>query len=91
MSSSSYFSSLEVKAGSSEVQRYPGIGFSSCAAPTFSHIQGISNRGYELSFWNAPEQRKCTGMILSMSVKVRVMEILSLEFGGMRNAQNALE
>ena len=45
MSSSGYSSSLEVKAGSSEVRRFAGIGFSSCAAPTFSRIQGILNGG----------------------------------------------
>ena len=45
MSSSGYSSSLEVKAGNSEVWRFPGIGFSSCAAPTFSRVQGISNGG----------------------------------------------
>ena len=33
-----------------EVWWLPGIGFSSCAAPTFDCIQGISDRGYELSF-----------------------------------------
>ena len=38
-SSSSYPNSSEVKARSSEVQRFPGIGFSLCAVPTFSRIQ----------------------------------------------------
>ena len=73
-SSSSYLSSLEVKAGSSEVQRFPGIGFSSCTAPTFSHVQGISNGGYELSFQNAPEWRMCTGTIPSTGAKTREAE-----------------
>ena len=65
------------KARSLEVQRFPGIGFSSCAAPTFSHVQGISNGGYESGFWNALEWRKCTRSILSTSAKVRVMEVQS--------------
>ena len=56
-SSSSYSNSLEVKARSLEVWRFPGIGFSSCTAPTFSRVQGISNGGHELSFRNVPEQR----------------------------------
>ena len=55
-SSSIYSNSLEVKARSVEVRRFPGIGFSSCAAPTFGCIQGISNGGHESSFWNVPEQ-----------------------------------
>ena len=45
MSSSSYSKSPEIKAKNLEVQRVPGNGFSSCAAPTFSRIQGISNGG----------------------------------------------
>ena len=57
MSSSSYSNSSEVKARNSEVWRFPGIGFSLCAVPTFSCVQGNSNGGYELSFWNVPEQR----------------------------------
>ena len=69
MSSSSYSNSLEVKAGMSEVQRFPGIGASPCAAPTFSRVQGILNGGYESSFWNAPERRMCTRTILSTSVR----------------------
>ena len=77
-SSSSYSSASEVKVGSLEVRRFPGIGFSSCAAPTFSHIQGISNGGYELSFQNALEWRKCTRTIPSMSAKVRVMEVCGM-------------
>ena len=44
-SSSSYLKSSEIKARNSEVRRVPGNGFSSCAAPTFSRIQGISNGG----------------------------------------------
>ena len=44
-SSSSYSSSSEVKSRNSEVQKVPGNGFSSCAAPTSSRIQGISNGG----------------------------------------------
>ena len=39
MSSSSYLNSSEVKVGSLEVRRFPGIGFSSCTAPTYSCIQ----------------------------------------------------
>ena len=79
------------KAGSLEVQRFPGIGFSLCTAPTFNCVQGISNRGYKSGFWNVPEQRKCTRMIPSTSLKARVMEVLSLEFRGMQNAQNVPE
>ena len=56
MSSSSYSNSLEVKARSLEVQRFPGIGFSSCAASTYSHVQGILNGGYESEFL------ECAGM-----------------------------
>ena len=44
-SSSSYSKSSEIKAGNSEVRRVPGNGFSSCAVPTFSRVQGISNGG----------------------------------------------
>ena len=44
-SSSSYLKSSEIKAGNSEVRRVPGNGFSSCAVPTFSRVQGISNGG----------------------------------------------
>ena len=44
-SSSSYSKSPEIKARSSEVRRVPGNGFSSCAAPTFSRVQGISDGG----------------------------------------------
>ena len=61
----------------SEVPRFPGIGFSLCAAPTFSRVQGILNRGYELSFRNALEQGKCTGMIPSMSAKMREVGVQS--------------
>ena len=53
-SSSSYSNSLEIKVRNLEVWRFPGNGFSSCAAPTFSHVQGISYGGYESSFRNAP-------------------------------------
>ena len=55
-SSSGYSNSSEIKVGNSEVQRFPGIGFSSCAAPTFSRVQGISYGGYKPSFQNAPER-----------------------------------
>ena len=78
-SSSSYSSSLEVKVRSLEMRRVPGIDFSSCTAPTFSHIQGISNRGYELSFQNVPEWRKCTRTIPSTSMKARVIKVQSSE------------
>ena len=44
-SSSSYSKSSGIKAGNSEVRRVPGNGFSSCAAPTFSCVQGILNGG----------------------------------------------
>ena len=75
------------------VRRFPGIGFSSCAAPTFSHIQGISNGGYKLSFQNVPEWRMHTGMITSMSVKSReteVQSLYSLEARGMCRIELAL-
>ena len=52
-----------------EVWRFPGIGFSLCTVPTFSHVQGILDGGHELSFWKVPEQRK-TRMIPSTSTKV---------------------
>ena len=61
----------------SEVQRFPGNGFSSCTAPTFSCIQGILNGGYESSFHNALEQRMCTGTIPSTSMKMREAEVQS--------------
>ena len=54
-SSSGYSNSSEVKARNSEVRRFPGIGFSSCAVPTFSHVQGILSGGYESGFQNALE------------------------------------
>ena len=76
-----------------EVWRFPGIGFSSCTAPTFSCVQGISNRGYELSFQNALEWRMCTEMILSTSAKSReteVQSLYSLEVRGMREIELAL-
>ena len=77
MSSSGYSNSSEVKARMSEVLRFPGIGFSSCTVPTFSCIQGILNGGYELSFWNALEQRMHTGIIPSTSTKMREVEVQS--------------
>ena len=46
-SSSGYSNSSEIKVGNLEVWRFPGIGFSSCAAPTFSCVQGISSGGYK--------------------------------------------
>ena len=85
-SNSSYSKSSEIKAGSSEVWRFPGIGFSSCAAPTFGCIQGISNRGTNRvsgMCWNG----MCTGTILSMSTKTREAEVRSTyssEVRGMR-------
>ena len=94
MGSSGYSNSLEVKVGMSEVWRFPGIGFSSCAAPTFSCVQGISNGGYESSFQNVPEQRMCTGTIPSMSTKTREAEVLSsysLEVRGMCETELAYQ
>ena len=82
-SSSSYSNSSEVKAKMSEVQRFPGIGFSSCTVPTFSCVQGISNGGYKSSFWNVLEQRMCTRMVLSTSGKTRGAEVKSSEVYGM--------
>ena len=76
-SSTSYLSSSEVKGWKSEVRRFPGIGFSLCVVPTFSHVQGISNRGYKLSFWSPLEQRKCTRTVPSTSAKVRETEVQS--------------
>ena len=76
-----------------EEQRFPGIGFSSCTAPTFSCIQGISNGGYKLSFRNALEWRMHTGMILSMSAKSRESEVqssYSSEVRGMHGIELAL-
>ena len=75
------------------MRRFPGIGFSLCAAPTFSNVQGISNGGYELGFQNAPEWRMCTGMIPSMNMKSKEMEVQSLnssEVCGMREIELAL-
>ena len=75
-SSSSYSNSSEIKAGSSEVWRFPGIGFSSCTAPTFGRVQGISNRGMDRVSgmrWNG----MCTGTIPSTSTKTREVEIRS--------------
>ena len=74
-----------------EGQRFPGIGFSSCAAPTFDHVQGILNGGYESSFWKVPEWRKCTGMILSTSTKMSQMEVQSKRVWRYVEAQNAPE
>ena len=92
-SSSSYLNSSEVKAGMLEVWRFPGIGFSLCTVPTFSHVQGISNGGYESSFRNVLEWRMCTGMITSTSVKLRETEVQSLyglEVRGMCEIELAL-
>ena len=60
-----------------EVWRFPGIGFSLCAVPTFNCIQGILDRGYELSFQKVPEWRKCTRMIPSTSMRISEMEVQS--------------
>ena len=70
----------------SEVRRFPGIGFSLCAVPTFSRIQGILNGGYESSFQNAPERMIHTRTIMSTSMKTREAEVqssYSLEVRGM--------
>ena len=62
-----YTSSSEVKARNSEVRRVPGNGFSSCAAPTFSRIQGISYGG-----WNGfPE---CVGMEICTGTSPNTIE-----------------
>ena len=61
-----------------EVQRFPGIGFSSCVVHTFNCIQGISDGGYESSFWNVLEQRKCTRMFPSTSMRVSETEVQSV-------------
>ena len=58
-----------------EVWRFPGIGFSLCAAPTFNCIQGILDGGHELSFWKVPEWREHTGMILSTSLRISETEV----------------
>ena len=82
------------RARSLEVQRFPGIGFSLCAAPTFSGFQGISNGGYKSSFQNVPEWRECTGTILSMSAKARETAVQSRRvrsLRGMWNVWNVLE
>ena len=60
-----------------EVQRVPGIGFSSCAMPTFNCVQGILDGGYELSFWKVPEWRKHTRRVPSTSQRVSEMEVQS--------------
>ena len=92
MISSSYSNSSEVKAGMSEVRRLPRIGFSSCAVPTFSRVQGILNRGYKSSFWNVPEWRMHTRTIPSTSMKMREAEVqssYSSEVCGMREIELA--
>ena len=76
MSSSSYSSSSEVKAGNSEVWRVPGNGFSSCAAPTFSHVQGISNRGQN-GFPDCVGTEICTRTIPNTRVRARGTEVRS--------------
>ena len=76
---------------STEVWKVPGIGFSSCTAPTFNHVQGISNGGYKLSFRRVPEWKKHTGMILSMSARVREMEVQSRRVWRYVEAQNVPE
>ena len=74
-SSSSYSKSLEIKAGNSEVRRVPGNGFSSCAAPTFSRVQGISNGGRN----RFPE---CAGMeSVPEQFRVRVQRREKRRFG----------
>ena len=75
-SSSSYSSSSEVKARNSEVRRVPGNGFSSCAAPTFSHVQGISNRGQN-RFPDCVGTEICTGTIPNTRVSMRGTEVWS--------------
>ena len=75
-SSSSYSSSSEVKAGNSEVRRVPGNGFSSCAAPTFSCIQGISNGGWN-GFPECVGTEICTGTIPNTRVRTRGTEVQS--------------
>ena len=67
------------KVESTEVWRFPGIGFSLCAVPTFNCIQGISDGGYKLGFWKVLEWRKCTGMIPSTSMRVSEMEVQTLQ------------
>ena len=57
------------------MQRFPEIGFSSCTAPTFNHMQVISNGGHKLGFQNALEWRKFTRMFPSMSMKVGGTEV----------------
>ena len=76
MSSSSYSSSSEVKAGNSEVRRVPGNGFSLCAAPTFSRVQGISNRGRN-GFPECVGMEICTGTIPNTRVRTRGTEVRS--------------
>ena len=50
MSNTSYLTLEGWNAEGLEVQGFPGIGFSLCAAATFNHIQGISDGGYKLGF-----------------------------------------
>ena len=76
MSSSSYSSSSEIKAGNSEVRRVPGNGFSSCAAPTFSRVQGISNGGRN-GFPECVRMEICTGTILNTRVSMGGTEVRS--------------
>ena len=73
-----------------EVQRFPGIGFSLCTVPTFNRIQGILDRGYKLSF-QVPEQRECTGMILSTSLRLSEMEGWGRRVWKYMETRNALE
>ena len=75
-SSSSYSISSEVKARNSEVWRVPGNGFSSCAAPTFSRVQGISNGGRN-GFPECVGTDICTGTIPNTRVKMRGTEVQS--------------
>ena len=75
-SSSSYSSSSEVKARNSEVQRVPGNGFSSCAVPTFSRVQGISNGGQN-GFPERVRTEICTGTIPNTRVRTRGTEVWS--------------
>ena len=76
MSSSSYSSSSEVRAGNLEVRRVPGNGFSLCAAPTFSRVQGILNRGRN-GFPECVGMEICTGTIPNTRVRTRGTEVRS--------------
>ena len=91
-SSSSYSKSSEIKAGSSEVRGFPGIGFSSCTAPTFGRVQGISNGGTN-RVSGMCQNGMCTGTIPSMSTKTREAEVrstYSLEVRGMCEVEFSL-